>query len=503
MAKRAKRTVAIDITTLKGLKQVRISMGSKPLVAILGVNGAGKSSILHALACAYAPRGSGTGEYIFPRFFPKTHWGVWNTTKFLVTSELFSADGFKQEPVTFWKDVDQWKPAYDTRPERDVYFIGIGSAVPKIELELGESFEFDSEVDLGKDQKLILDDMKAIFNREYSGYWILKSKANRNVYALQFGQTKYDAFSMGAGEQRVLHLLAILLAAPQYSLILIDEVDLLLHARAFDALIDVIHKLATREKKELQIVFTTHREAIISKSDKVELRHIHPGFGPLDKTLYFEHATSDIIERLTGTQPKDLEIFVEDDFAEAIVYKVASELGLSRFISIGRYGAAINGFSLAAGYALASRNLDDLMIVLDGDVNATDTNRKTLMNAAITGTDPQSIKKNSKALGCIKQFHLTSETNPEQFIHGCMRRLSDSNNKSHQEVIQIARALNAVTNKHDFINKLVERLGGRDSSMALSSVIEVAAKTKEWKTLTQEVRKWIKARAKAKRLAPL
>ena len=36
---------------LKGLHNVEISFGEKPVTAIFGVNGCGKSTILHALAC--------------------------------------------------------------------------------------------------------------------------------------------------------------------------------------------------------------------------------------------------------------------------------------------------------------------------------------------------------------------------------------------------------------------------------------------------------------------
>ena len=488
MAGRAKRTSAIDIETLKGLKQIRIAMGSKPLVGLLGVNGAGKSSVLHALACAYSPIGkTNAGQYVFPKFFPKTFLGIWNTTKFSVVSELFDGNGTKTEALEFWKDVDRWQPLYETRPERQVYFIGLDTVVPRIESEEAEAWEMDSEESSTTTQITVLKHMKAIFNRDYSELWSIRSKTTQPVLALQFGTTKYDAFSMGAGEQRVLVLLTKIIEAPRHSLILVDEIDLLLHTRAFDVLIDVIYTLAACKSKELQIIFTTHRESIINKSDKVELRHIHPGFGALPKTLYFEHATADVIERLTGLQTKDFEIFVEDDFAEAIVYRVASDLGLSRFITLGRYGAAKNAFSLAAGYALAGRNLDDLLIILDGDVSVTDDERKAAMNSTITGCDPEFKKKNENSLKCIRQFRLTQGASPEEFIHDCLRNLPDKK-KSSQEVIDVALGLNAVINKHDFIDKLVERLGGRDSAMAMSRIIEVASQTKEWESLTSEVR---------------
>lgn len=42
---------------------------------------------------------------------------------------------------------------------------------------------------------------------------------------------------MGAGEQRVFKILSALYSVPKYSLVLIDEVDLLLHTNALRRLI--------------------------------------------------------------------------------------------------------------------------------------------------------------------------------------------------------------------------------------------------------------------------
>ena len=45
----------VFFTQLKGLHNVEISFTDKPITAIFGVNGCGKSTILHALACLYRP----------------------------------------------------------------------------------------------------------------------------------------------------------------------------------------------------------------------------------------------------------------------------------------------------------------------------------------------------------------------------------------------------------------------------------------------------------------
>ncbi len=48
------KILSMHVDSLKGLKNLDISL-DKNLTAIMGVNGAGKSTILHALACVYGP----------------------------------------------------------------------------------------------------------------------------------------------------------------------------------------------------------------------------------------------------------------------------------------------------------------------------------------------------------------------------------------------------------------------------------------------------------------
>ncbi|WP_335033910.1 AAA family ATPase [Nostoc sp.] len=45
----------IDIVKLKNISNVSIDFEGSPLISIMGVNGSGKSTILHALACVYKP----------------------------------------------------------------------------------------------------------------------------------------------------------------------------------------------------------------------------------------------------------------------------------------------------------------------------------------------------------------------------------------------------------------------------------------------------------------
>ena len=57
------RINSLKIKKLKNLKNCNIDLSNKPLVAIMGVNGVGKSTILHALACCYKPTATPRKDY--------------------------------------------------------------------------------------------------------------------------------------------------------------------------------------------------------------------------------------------------------------------------------------------------------------------------------------------------------------------------------------------------------------------------------------------------------
>ncbi len=64
------RINSLHIKLLKCLKDVDISFEDKAVTAILGLNGHGKSTILHALACCYQPIDEKiTTNYRFSNFF--------------------------------------------------------------------------------------------------------------------------------------------------------------------------------------------------------------------------------------------------------------------------------------------------------------------------------------------------------------------------------------------------------------------------------------------------
>lgn len=140
----------LNITKLKGILALdEIRFDEKPLTAILGPNGCGKSTVLHALACCYRPpEGSDGKSWQFREFFTPTSDSTWAGSSLIMHHSF--RDGLtehKDISTEYRKKADRWSPRYSRRPERDVYFIGIKSCVPRIEEETYNSaINYQTEV---------------------------------------------------------------------------------------------------------------------------------------------------------------------------------------------------------------------------------------------------------------------------------------------------------------------------------------------------------------------
>jgi ABC-type lipoprotein export system ATPase subunit len=478
----------IEFQALKNLASFTLDIEPKNVTGIFGINGCGKSSILYSLLCLFRPseRDMTRRNFKFNQFFTHTTHSKFTGSSFKITHS------FRQDEATVNNNVERqylkagrWKPRYEDRPQRDVYFVGISSCVPEIELEKSESLIRLTTANLTDAlSTTIRQNAEIVLNRQYSEYNSHNYNArNKKFIGVRHNNISYSSLSMGAGEQRTFKILDTVFRAENYSLIIIDEIDLTLHTEALNRLIEII--VARASAKNLQIVFTSHREEITQRMD-INIRHIHQ-IGT--HTICFNETNPDCISRLTGNQIRPLEIFVEDDLAEVTVQKVIEELQIRRHCSIKRYGAIDNSFSLATGMFLKGENLANILILLDGDNYRTGPERMTQMKKYFSGTEATAIQNRETALACIKQLVLHAGIPPEVFINTAIRQLADNT-----EVTNAALSINAATDKHDFVNRIVTTLGYQDKTQGLIKVIDKLATTTEWTTYTQELRDWLNER---------
>ena len=485
----------LKIRKLKGIEDLsEIRFDEKPLTAILGPNGCGKSTILHALACCYKPIQENQLNWQFRKFFTPTTDSTWAGSSLdMIHSYREGAVTIENEITTFRKGGDRWSPKYSRRPERYVRFIGIKSCVPKIEDETYTSM-INYQTSVHQDAQLIKEKLSQVFNRNYLELNVHLAHAGRRYAGLTLDGTRYSALAMGAGEQRVIEILSSVFKSPRYGLILIDEIDLLLHTAALGELINIVHARAV--EKSLQVIFTTHREAVLEMTDKVSIKHIHTVRADVNRTYCFSNTKPDALRRLTGEHDRPLEIFVEDDTALAIVEYELFNQEMKRVANITQYGAATNCFTLAAGLILkGEHDAETQLYLLDGDLYLSQEEQMVRTNAVLTGTEENAIIRRQQCLNAIGKLCAFGDggKTPEAQLHKMIKYLPFQQESALNEIIRIAQGVEAVDDNHNFINKIIETLNITRAS-GLSSIIQVAARSVHWPDYVLELRAWLVAR---------
>lgn len=470
----------IYVDNLKGIKGLDIVF-NKNLTAIMGVNGAGKSTIIHALACICKPYKSGD-DYKFSFFFTPNPDSTWKNSKFSIT---YWDENFQREYTReYKKNADRWAPRYVDRPQRDVYFIGIDTCVPEIERERQTSYiDYNTSVAGGKNVDKIIQSASYILNKNYDQLNSHKTKKKELLGVHTKDDMRYSALSMGAGEQRVFGILKTIYTVNTYSMILIDEIDLLLHVMALKRLIVILSKVA--EQRNLQIIFTTHSMEFSKLQQYVDIRYLHP---LKEKTMVYDTITTDIVYEMNENVEQPIKIYVEDVLAETIVNEVAEDLGILRKIKVIKIGGASNAFVVAASLILQKEDVNNILILLDGDVYRDENDKRGAIQKVLSGTEEDHESKVDMAYNLVHQLILPDNTAPEEFIFDMLIDLKDNN-----EIIMLAREENAVANSHQWLDHLVTRMG-KSKEIILPKIISLVSDHEKWSVYIKELREWLVCR---------
>lgn len=449
----------------------------KNLVALMGVNGSGKSTVLHALACSYSPYEKGE-NYKFSYFFTPNPDASWKGSCFTIVN--YDLNEKKEVSKKFEKKGDRWA-RYDSRPQRDVYFMGISSCIPEIEIEKKTSFiNYVSKTLSDKLNEKIIIEASYILNKDYEELLLHEAGRKKYMGVHTKGGIIYSALSMGAGEQRIIKILQTVYSANQHSLVLIDEIDLLLHAEALHRLIKKLAEIAT--KKNLQIIFTTHSLEMQFLNQYADIRYIEQ---QNDRMLVYDSIKPDLLYKMSGKMKREYSIYVEDNFAEAIVQQIAINLGMQRHISIITYGSIENAFVVAAGKVLSEENTENVLVVTDGDRFVTAEEKEKRLKNVLTGTEEGHDEKIKKALKMIVQFNLPENTAPEKYIHSLLISMDDSH-----ECVACAKNITSVNDNHEWIERIVEQIG--IGEQIYSTIMDIVSEHESWELYVSSVYEWIK-----------
>ncbi|MBF8674846.1 ATP-binding protein [Pseudomonas fulva] len=398
-----------------------------PLTALVGANGIGKSSILHALWGM--PFGYTTSKFWFateldpiegsrkdPQRYVYGHWnesykGIVETRKarlgrkedYWEPYRRSEADGMPPIPQQKYegKSKDRWNPV-----KRKVVYINFkmtfgsfdryfytdeggdqnrgsmkleAQRLKRIIAENRQSYKHGPRQKLFENRPLTDEELLHVSNilgREYTSAQLVR----HSLYPGNRGQDmsvvfkrglEYSEAFAGSGEIAAVSAVVQLLAAEKYSLILLDEPETSLHPGAQRALLRFL--LEQIKLKHHQIIISTHSSDFLDGLPPSAIKVLEDN--GQQQTRALPHCSPyAALYRLGRQQPKTKRILVEDPLAEQIIRHAAKGLdaGDQQAIEI---KIAPGGAESILKYHIPSAMTsgDDIFVYLDGDKKKVDT----------------------------------------------------------------------------------------------------------------------------------
>lgn len=374
-------TIQVLRGQIRGLKGVSIDF-RYPITAIAGRNGSCKTTVLALSACAFHNKPNGFklagrqhSYYTFSDFFIQTKEEAalgnihiqyqilhndWRVTK---DNPNKARPGWQ---VRRKKSGGRWNN-YDSRVERTVVFLGVERIVPHAERSVSKSYrgKFKPGTDHGWENS-VRETVSRILGTDYISFSYRRHSKYRLPIVAKKDQNVYSGFNMGAGEHSLFELFSIIHECPDGSLILIDEIELGLHEKAQESLIEELKKIC--EKRKFQIICTTHSSGILEclpPEGRIFLERtgsktsVIPGISPT-------YATG----KLSGRPNVELDILVEDEAAKLIVETVLDNDLRSRtkVLPIGSATAVMRHLGAKYKEIIHKKNKAiEVCVLLDGD----------------------------------------------------------------------------------------------------------------------------------------
>ena len=254
-----KRLEWIEITGLRGWAGQRIPF-QFPIVALVGENGVGKSTVLQAIAASY--KGARETQYYASDFFPDTPWE--EVKNIVIKASVQEGPSSSSIITSMRKPTERWRGNEDRR-ERNTEYVDLRRIQPiaarlgyarmaKRDVKETNIEQFDSEK---------VERLSRIMGKQYDLAKLSLTNLDelRRVPVLSKDKSWYSGFHSGAGETTIAEL--IQRGWQKYSIILIDEVETSLHPRTQRRLIRDIATLC--RNLELQCILTTHSPYILDE----------------------------------------------------------------------------------------------------------------------------------------------------------------------------------------------------------------------------------------------
>lgn len=396
------RKIDVRVGSIRGLEDIVFNF-YYPITTIAGKNGSGKSTALALAACGFHNKKDGFKTlgrkktyYTFSDFFIQTEEEVppegigilydimseyWYNKKTQDTETKIGTQLRKKRKGGRWNN-------YDLRVNRNVVYFGIDRVVPHSEKSVSKSYRkrFKKIDPLGVENE-VMKLVGRILENDYSDFKFKKHSKYRIAVVNNDGKT-YSGFNMGAGEDALFEILTTLKLCPDGTLILVDEIELGLHAEAQKKLIQTLKEICL--DKKIQIICTTHSPTIIDCLPPEGKIYIEQLGKKKDAIVGISSAYA--TGKLSGDHSNELHILVEDEVAETLI-KSCLDLSTrkrARVIPVGSFSAVVRHLAMRykEGFEIESLSF------LDGDKEEEKADIiKLFVDSLENSTEEKSAKK--------------------------------------------------------------------------------------------------------------
>lgn len=369
------RQIRLNTGVLRGLNSLDITF-EYPITAIAGKNGAGKSTILALSCCAFHNSTSGfklpkrkNAYYTFSDFFVQHSEEVppqgleitykiahhkWRKTPEMPSGVGIGKQTRKKAKGGKWND-------YDIRVPRTVVFLGIERIVPHAERSQSRSYSktFKDRPLKGWESK-VMEVVGAILGKSYQDFrYVEHSKYSLPI--VRCNGVSYSGFNMGAGENALFEIFTAIYAAGDGALLVLDEVELGLHAEAQRKFMERLKDVCL--ETHTQVICTTHSKEIFDCLPADARFYVESVNG---KTRVTQGISSEFaFSKMSSITGLELDIFLEDEVAKSILSAALTAALRSRvtFTVIGSATALAR--QLAALYVRGETK--PVLAIFDGD----------------------------------------------------------------------------------------------------------------------------------------
>jgi len=300
-----------------------------PITAISGLNGTGKSTLLQLAASAYrsdSGRHFSVSDFIVRGALDATPFREDATIEY--TFETIKGEDGKQVSaksltIAYNEKEKRWD-GYDRRPQRHVFFGGIGMFLPRSErpgdyvFQNSERMRIDETVELASEVRTWSTRILNCGYEKISQNNLRYRTKHEKVLSTLANGNAYSESHMGCGEGRVQSLLAQLESLPRQSLILLEEPETALHPDAEYNLGTYLIDLCNR--KAHQIFITTHSNMLLRSLPPKSLVHLHRRNNHVEAIAGISSAQASSL--MADGYDKALTVLVEDDAAKILLSEI-------------------------------------------------------------------------------------------------------------------------------------------------------------------------------------